>query len=505
MLTRRSFVRVLLLVFAVTVGARLAPAEAWRFGVMADTQWIPVDTENNSVAIHVVDAINRQFINAKVDLVLQVGDLTDNGTKAGLNTRAAHAKALAAAGIRFYPLRGNHEGKAEAAAWFDKAFPNLPGTPGNGGSSPSLPGAAGRTYSFVHKGVKFILLDQFAMAESSSKKGYSMADYQPWINRELAAKDHEHAFVLAHKNLLGQNHKDNLFGDRSDANPDMQNAFIGSLKHNGVRHYWSGHDHIHHRSLVTSPDGAATVQEIIGASDSYKFYTPKAPFSPREVPLAQQMERIGYYTYTVDGPRISACYYSAAAFGEAPATPQWRLEETFGYSLNGKEFLVKKGQPYTSVSDSIGTGDGYAGTSMRILAGSNDSVAKTADGRDTARQVTTGWAPKAEPSLASDILSLWGMQKELGSQQTGTFVIAMTFPGGTLADDVVKSGSFGLLARDSAEKWVLAIAENQGGTKQFVAGPWKGDYGLGTYGVDPNAGTAWAVVNHGGDFAVGKP
>ena len=135
------------------------------------------------MAIHIVNAINQQLIQAKVDLALQVGDLTDKGTAAGLNTRAAHDKALAAAEIPFYPLRGNHEGKLEAAAWFSKAFPKLPGTPGNGGSSPALAGAAGRTYSFVHKGVKFILLDEFTLTESN-KKGYSMADYQPWINQD---------------------------------------------------------------------------------------------------------------------------------------------------------------------------------------------------------------------------------------------------------------------------------------------------------------------------------
>jgi 3',5'-cyclic AMP phosphodiesterase CpdA len=165
MLSRRSFVQSIILVFA--LGARIALAAPWSFGVISDTQWSPANAENNSVAIHIIDAINQQLIQAKVDLVLQVGDLTDKGTAAGLNTRAAHNKALAAAGIPFYPLRGNHEGKLEAAAWFSKAFPNLPGTPGNGGSSPALAGAAGRTYSFVHKGVKFILLDEFTLTESN--------------------------------------------------------------------------------------------------------------------------------------------------------------------------------------------------------------------------------------------------------------------------------------------------------------------------------------------------
>ncbi len=33
---------------------------------------------------------------------------------------------------------------------------------------------------------------------------------------------------------------------------------------------------MHNRSIVTSPDGASKVNQIICASDSYKFYTPVA-------------------------------------------------------------------------------------------------------------------------------------------------------------------------------------------------------------------------------------
>ena len=36
----------------------------------------------------------------------------------------------------------------------------------------------------------------------------------------------------------------------------------------------------------------------------------------------------------------------------------------------------------------------------------------------------------------------------------------------------------------------------------FVLGPWKAKYGLGTYGIDPASHTAWAVVNYDGSFAV---
>ena len=51
--------------------------------------------------------------------------------------------------------------------------------------------------------------------------------------------------------------------------------------------------------------------------------------------------------------------------------------------------------------------------------------------------------------------------------------------------------------------WANAVDANLGGAKTFVNGPWNASYGLGTYGVDTNPNTAWAVINHASDFAVG--
>ena len=51
-------------------------------------------------------------------------------------------------------------------------------------------------------------------------------------------------------------------------------------------------------------------------------------------------------------------------------------------------------------------------------------------------------------------------------------------------------------------QWVNAVDVNDGGTRHFVVGPYKSTYGLGTYGVDPHTHTAWAVIDHGGKFAV---
>jgi hypothetical protein len=503
MFRHRRFVLAVFFAVAAALLAAAASAEPWSFGLISDTQWLPAAPENRSVAVNIVDAVNRQFVKARVDLVLQVGDLTDDGSDAALDMRAAHNQALAAAGIPFYPLRGNHEAALQAAIHFGKAFPSLPGTPGQGGSSPPLPGAAGHIYSFTHKGVKFVLMDQFTLADGSpGGRAYAVADYQPWIDQELSAKDHQHAFVLAHKDLLGQNHRDNLFGETPDDNPAMQNAFFASLNRNGVRYYLCGHDHMHYRSLVTSPDGRSTVQQVIGASDSFKCYTPKKPFSTRDQPLSQELNKIGYYIYTVDGPRLSARYYSAPPFGDKPANPEWRWRETFGYSLNGRTFLVKSGDSYANVADSIPAGGGFVGTAMQIHSGTNRTSGTVSAGR-LAKLATTGWSPKSGANLASDVLTLWGMANRFGSNAADTYILSMSFHRGGLGDDVLKSGAAGILTKDADGRWALAVDVNNGGKKTFVLGPWDKNCGLGAYGINLNDNTAWAVVNHASDFAVG--
>jgi len=56
---------------------------------------------------------------------------------------------------------------------------------------------------------------------------------------------------------------------------------------------------------------------------------------------------------------------------------------------------------------------------------------------------------------------------------------------------------------DGNGSWVNAVIGNIGdSTPAFVAGAWNATYGLGTYGVDTDTNTVWAVLNHNSDFAV---
>ncbi|MDD2706769.1 MAG: metallophosphoesterase [Verrucomicrobiae bacterium] len=511
----------------------LARAEKWSFGVISDTQQSPANARNQSVAVDVVDAINRQFVAAGVDLVLQTGDLTYNDSPAGLDMRAAHNEALKTAGIAFYPVRGNHDGSMAVARHFPKAFPGLPGALGSGrGSSPNLAGAGGLAYAFVHKGVKFIFLDSFNMDDGKGGSiAYSVGDYQPWIDAELAATDHVHAFVLSHKPLLSQAHKDNLFGnpkdpkDPGDIQPQMQNAFFASLAGRKVRYYLCGHDHKHHRAMVESPDGKSRLQQIIGQSDSlfagkkgvFTTYGSRPPFSPRETPLAQEGEqRIGYYIYSIDGGRVEARYYSTpleSFAGPSPAkdqktAPEWSLRDVYGCHLNGAEFLVRPGQAYRGLSHAISSGNGFAGTRFEFLDGANTGAGATNDGRPCSVLVSAGWTPKAAAGgmLRSDALTIWGLPDRTGIGQTDAHVLALSFDATGLDENTIRGGGVILASRNAEGQWENAASVKGGGTLRFAARAYdpSTDNHPGTHGVDMAGRVAWAVVDHGGEFAVMK-
>lgn len=538
----------ILLLFITNVSADEKP---WSFGVMPDTQWtVPDDGRNpNSVAVDIINQINQEFINKGVKFVVAVGDITDNGSNLALDTRVTYAQALYNAGIGFFPLRGNHESSQTAAIEFQRIFPQTqnglnnatpldafvttpddanthpvapighPFTVGSDFSSPS-PNLEGLSYSFDYKNARFVLLDQFTRTDGSgSDPNTSIIDQQDWISSTLEGKPTGgHAFVFGHKDLIGENHTDVLLGSDPSQNAAARNAFIGSLYANGVRYCISGHDHMHQNSLIMSPDGTSSVHEIISGSDSSKFYIPlgnaELPGTvsndvqydnpTRETSISQERNIISYYIYTIDGPFVTVDYYSARAYptlnGEEyliSTTPTLNFikRETFGYCLNGKEFLVAQGQPYTSIQDS------YKNTTAKILSGINGSMATDGSGRPFTNAVNTGWSDGTKNS-ASDIFTLSGMANTLGSDETDAYTLSMTYSSKNMSSADIKKGNFGLATMDTDGNWINAVVGNSSGKKKFVLGPWNPSYKLGTYGIDQSSHTAWAVINYNSEFAV---
>ena len=396
----------------------------WSFGVISDTQWtVPDDGYNpNTIAASIIKQVDKQFINAGVKLVVAVGDTVDRGSKVNIDTRSLYAQDLYNAGIGFYPLRGNHEA-AEDPAYLDSglefqyAFPQIgTGTNNNtpvditnaiipaadlannppavktGGtftigsnfSFPTVINTAnnGLSYSFRYNNATFMLLDQFD--GSGSYYNSTIPLQQPWISATLSSRPaNTHAFVFVHKNILGGNHKDNMFGSQlpkydtsgnpmvdatgnplfendpgdcagfvpygSDAQKSSQQTFIAakqgaendfltSMQANKVYLVITGHDHHHSESIITSPDGRSKVHQLIAQSDSSKFYTPVAPVSANVVTIQQDLGRIGYYIFTVDGPAVTIDYYGdstgGSSYGVNGGVFNFVKMSSINYSLN---------------------------------------------------------------------------------------------------------------------------------------------------------------------------
>lgn len=535
----------------VLVLAGPAFAEPWKFGVMSDTQWptSPDGKDPNSVAVNVINHLNEEFIQHGVKLVVAVGDVTDNGSTLALDTRATFAQALYDAGIGFYPLRGNHESNQAGAKEFQRVFPQTQTGVNNqtpagafittsvygvppavttptftvGSNFVSLAGFEGLTYAFDYGNARFVLYDQFTPPAGTPSHSAMTANDAAFIGAQVAARPAGgHAFVFGHKGFITENHADTLFGNDPSANPALQNTLMTSLASAGVRYYMGGHDHVHNRANVVSPDGASTIQNIILASDSYKFYIPANPSNdakyniaskgitngPRETELAQELFTVGYYIVTVDGPRVTVDYWASSngcgpGGGAADCDETndvipytFTKHETFGYSLNGKEFLVPQDASYTVVSDS------FQGSTAKILDGVNGSATADYVGRPLSHAVDTGWTPRA-CGTASAALTLWGMSSMvpgLAANETDTYVLSMGYDREN-GHWKFGTGEFGIQARNATGDWVPAASLTAGESK-FVVGPWMRGYELGTYGVDPASKTAWAVVDYQGEFRV---
>lgn len=527
----------------VQAASAMQPAgKPWKFGVMADTQWkANVDGENpGTCAVGIINVLNQQFISHGVEFVIQVGDLIDvetdalngNSARRNLPVRAEAAQPLYDAGIGFFPLRGNHEASRTAALEFQTLFPQTRGTGSAVGNavefSSPFEKLDGLSYSFDWSNVRFVMLDQFTRTDNTGSTNNNIVDQVEWVDGRVSGRDAgSHSFVLSHKNLMGQNHTDVLFGSNPASNPTAQAAFVNSLAASRVGYQIGGHDHMHNRSTVTSPDGSSYVNQLICSSNSYKFYVPTRPSrdetynSPRrERNEAQELFTVGYYIFTVAGPRVTVEYF-ASTHGldyddyDLVATPKDMIfykRETFGYSLNGKEFFVGQGDPYSSVQDDFG------GTSARILDGVNASTATDRSLRPLVKNVNTGWSVPQhhDKGAASQVLSLWNMADNLSlwdpalvgllpdedlTDRSDAYVLELSY-----FEDRAESlgnGRFGIAAMDENGEWVNAVDLNYGdSSKRFVKGPWGPGYGLGTYGVDPRTKTAWAVVDYQGDFMV---
>lgn len=137
------------------------------------------------------------------------------------------------------------------------------------------------------------------------------------------------------------------------------------------------------------------------------------------------------------------------------------------------------------------TGSGLTtATLLGGVAGSSGDGAFGAN-RDVEIQILTVGAP----GTYGDVVELTGTESD-------TFVLSLAY----IETDLValfgieENAALGWL--NDSGVWVNAMEGNDGGTPSFVSGAWNASYALGTYGVDTDSNTVWAVLNHNSSFAI---
>jgi hypothetical protein len=476
--------------------------------------------------------VDRLVFEHGIDMLIHVGDLIDQGGRNEFNQWLETAFPLHNMNIDIYPIRGNHDVKSEmeieafdplfgpfsfadTSIW-DSTFPHLDPT------NPSciVERGPGASYAFTYDNTRFVALDLY---------GSIPVETIGWLTAQNK-EDAEHMFVYAHEPFFGRAHE-GVVGD-----DPLRMQLMGLMAANGTEAYFSGHDHQYSRSAAVL-NGHLILQHYVLGSNAEKYYRFENEVNTsEEVGFKQINDRVAYSIVSINGPFVTfEQYMSDHPDPQDPFEiwiPNWYLADRATYSTNGHMYAVEAGGSYEGLGSFIPEGDGFVGTSGQILAGSNDTYQIIVTDPDPGitpvsvsygNQVSFGWRLKDalgksddcdDPVVVSDIMMLDGMA-DVPDGSTDIFILSMHYDDGVVSDEMqLRLGYYQEASCDKKGKgpnknkcdkkgkWARAVKGNFGGKKKFVLGGWDADYGLGTYGVDVEANTVWAVINHNGDFAV---
>lgn len=132
-------------------------------------------------------------------------------------------------------VRGNHELYGTKARW-DLAFTGDYALPANGPV-----GEENITFSFTHKSVFVVGLDQYVN---------SLVVNQSWLDEQFEANNQPHVFVFGHVPAFKASHPDCL-----DDNVTERDEFWDSIKAEGGRIYFCGHDHFYDHARIDDNNG----------------------------------------------------------------------------------------------------------------------------------------------------------------------------------------------------------------------------------------------------------
>jgi hypothetical protein len=315
---------------------------SWKFAMISDTQGDNKEIAGKScINVAVVRAVAEDIVRENPDFALVAGDLVNGWFKNGgtdytvqYATWKEALRPVYQAGIRVYPIRGNHNDGPERLVLpplpanlepppgtpermkkaFREAFPES-NIPGNGPA-----GEEGLTYGFGHKNAFIVGLDQYTGGQHKIN--------QDWLDRQLAENKKNHLFVYGHEPAFETNHKDNLAFF-----PKERNLFWDSLGKAGGRIYFCGHDHFYNRSMILDSAGNE-IRQIIAGTGGGTLKTWAGKYAdPRVKGEFHDSDHYGYVLITVEGAKVTLRW---KGFPKTDGPVVWSVLDSFSYTLPDK-------------------------------------------------------------------------------------------------------------------------------------------------------------------------
>lgn len=315
---------------------------AWKFAVISDTQGDTRDKGGKScVNAAVVRVLADDITREKPDFVFVTGDLVNGWFKnEGIDYSTQYTSWKAAmnpvyqAGIKVYPIRGNHDSGPERLA--------LPPLPAHLEPPPDTPaalkkafrtafpesyipkngpvGEEGLTFSFTHKNAFIVGLDQFTSGQHKVN--------QDWLDLQLIKNKNPHVFIFGHEPAFEANHRDNL-----SFYPKERDLFWDSIGRAGARVYFCGHDHFYNRALISDNKGNEIRQIIQGTGGgSLKGWTGIYREDKRVKGEYHDGSHHGYILVIVEGSKVTVTWKALIDTG-ATITDVWKDIDSFTYSV----------------------------------------------------------------------------------------------------------------------------------------------------------------------------
>lgn len=260
----------------------------WTFVVAGDSRG-----RDNGINAKVVDKLVPAIVREQPDLVLVPGDLVQGYASAAavrgqlMHWRKRFMEPLVAAGIRVYPVRGNHDLARGGPQPWNEVFAGEYALPQNGPAKEK-----GFTYAVRHKNALFLNLESYV------RRG--RVD-QAWVDAQLAGHDATHVFAQAHEPVysMADGHADTL-----ESNRPARDALIVSLAKAGGRAFFCGHDHWYDHG-VKAVAGLPLHQFVVGTAGA-PLRKSKGLYRDKDVKAHAHARVYGYLVVTVDGDRLTA-------------------------------------------------------------------------------------------------------------------------------------------------------------------------------------------------------